>query len=725
MAILKTKKLAICIGLLLFSSFIIAVEPIPAETPRDGSFFIKLRTHTDACVFMNYSKGIIYAGIDYKSSGACQEGFDFWRYDALNRLSMKVDFEGHPGETMLCLTEQIEFNGRTWDFPAPNRWDYVIFKPCVTNDPRQQWRYVLGSQQSHDRLVNVASGHQVGEFEWTLATAKDPKTLYQYEIVRGLPWLTIKAAPDSYAYTLNLKWDLDDKLYSIFGDSYGALRYNPETTQISRTDKGVLYCLTSHLVGAPETIHKAYTSWDVCDDKYPASPIPLTQKWNVIGINTSTIKKNTGVPSLNLILISDKANGILRIKQAGEDWGKPYTYRLKYLAEDVAKIGYYVTSLFYDDGSHGDWRALTIGNAIQNLKSCPALGVRDSSQHSEFGPLLPTSFKLTKAWQTRLWSIVSATIDDGSYSYGACGTCSMESNEIILNFDNYQNDAPAAGVSGLLFDYQTEVGPVGEFIYHHPLITEDVNRANNMIFDLAKISNAFWDVGDYKKYNPVLNKIFANFEATNIMQPLYQGARLKSTLVESMRAPEGTPIPKPFTGPPLVKSNVVPSLQRLFTQPSGTVWRIDIFYQYYLPEIKHFDGLGHAFIMLKDNSGIHVIDVAIGPKKEKKTKYLKSIEKVYTNADELWEGYFVGGVWEGFDIRYIEIDAYQIERVNNDSAMSYFEVLLSRENCLNPKKDGARGFGTGKYDDVPPYINLCGDDGERCANHRYSNSCPK
>ena len=705
---------------------------VPAQDPNDGVFKINVYTGAKSCVYVRAYGEIIYPQIEYISASVCDERINAWRYDGLNRISLKALIVPDYGMlTDLCLTENLELNNGKWTLVDGNTWDYVHLRPCVTDDPRQQWRYEIGADEKKDRLINVASEHQLGENNWTLATANNPdKSLYSFKIPRAQDWLTTKAEARDYSHTLALKWFDNGTYYTDFGNSKGTLRYNPKTQQISRTDKLVLECLSSNLIGEPDSTHWAWTSWDICGDEYITGAVPKNEKWSVNSIHTLIDSDNVPLKSLYAVVLTDAEKNVLRIKTAGHNWGFPYTYRTKYVEEDKPAFDYHVTSIFFEDGSQSNWDTLAAGDKLRTLKTCPATGI-ETPQHTGFqfrnpplsGTLLPPGFVLTLGWMQRIFAIINSPYDEQqTHGVGICGTCMFQALEAIVNFERFQAQAPAAVTPGLLFySYTGTVSGLEQFTQLNPALHQRIEDADAVINDLGEMSDAW--IGDSPhRYVISAGQFYTSLAMQNVMQPILVGSRLQAELTESIRAPSSRPAPAPYILQVIVEADALPALNRMLQRPSGTVWIVSFTAGHVAQRSGRYRTSGHAYLLVRYDDGIGIINTNNDNQLTEDQYRTTVLEPHFSTAEALFAGMNSRDVFFGNtrSHHFYELDIFEVTRRLGEG--NYFETTLSRENCQNDTEGGAGGFGSGRYSQAPNHMNLCGDNGDRCVNYLYHSS---
>ena len=708
---------------------------IPADIPRDDPFEIKLRNSFTACVYANKfsaNGGTIYPMIDYWGASVCKRSFSQWRYDVLNRISTfkKVD---EAGFQHLCLTENTYFlkdpnGGGRWVFKSPKtNWDYLTLKPCTTNDPRQQWRYVQEEKKENDHLINVGSSHKIGENLWTLATAVDPikSYIYTFQIPRGQKWLDKKAEPKSFEITVKLAWEYDDKLYSIFGSSNGSLRYSPSSKQISYSSGTALYCLKSNLDDGSPSTRWAWATWVQCGDEYQSGTIPQKQQWTLNSIPTHALKKcsrGNSIATKFHVTVTDYQGNILRIKQAGEHWGEPYVYRSAWIAEDTSTASYYATSIFVAEGAISDWYNLAAGNKLRSLQYCPAPGLQPKSKQIRdlpvgFQNLLDPSFVLTDEWIRRLHQVVTTVYNP--VAFGICGDCMMHAVEMLLNFARFGNQAPLLTQPGLLYDPDSQISPATQFMANNPLLSGRINSNHATIMSLAR----GFDVFGGNIHSVDRERFFSYMLSHNSFTPLTSSARIV-TLQDpelSVRPPSSREPWEGFPASAISPSDMEPAMEELLAAPINTAWFVAYFLQHYTigEDLNLIPGerTGHTLLLIRHADGIGMLNTNLGSSFSLDS-YRRDVNQRYTDTTALFTRMREG---VGQQAMIYTLDMFRIVRPESGSM---YDQMISHQGCDNSTEGGAGGYGSGEYLPVPRRLNQCGD-GSRCVNAVFPNSQPQ
>lgn len=701
-------------------------DPKPADEPHDGVFKINITASHEGCIHVKPFEQIVYPQVDYINSAVCKTIKNRWRFDTYNRIS--IGYYSDIQYSMLtnyCLSEDLEVKNGKWVLAGGESWNYVKLLPCLIDDPRQQWRYEQDRlNPNNDKLVNIASGHKLGYAKWTLATAdKFDKYLYSFTVPREQKWLKTIAEPRDFSVTLALKWFWNGKYKSIWGYSYGTLRYNPETSQISRSDKRDLWCLTSKLVGKPETEHWNWTSWEICGDEYlDGEKVPKNQQWTIHSVHSPSSSTAAAIKANYVVTVNDADGNLLRIKPIGNNWGEPYTYRLKYLEKDKPTIEYAATSVFFEDGQYNNWETLAVGDALQTLKYCPAPGIKPEKCYKKksvrtpanHNTLLPGDFELTLAWIARIYAIVNSP-DSSSSSLGICGTCMFQATELLLNFMRFgSGGVPSATDRGLLWKNYNVAG-LDQFQSKSPAIFQVVNQQYENIVRIGITRNAWLG---FPVYDVANNIAFLDQAMRGAIDLFISGANLGMVLTEALRPPQSRPVVAPYISSTLIQADTTLAFQRLFVEPVGTVWLVST--STGEETSTRYMTSGHAFIMVRYTDGIGVMNTNVNDHWTQDEYRDQVLSPRVTTPQQLFtllsnqDIFFPGMLSSAF----YGLDFYRIDRMDTST---YVESTTTRQHCKNDTQGGAGGTGSGHYSAAPSGVTQCGT-GIRCANFLYKSN---
>lgn len=278
--------------------------------------------------------------------------------------------------------------------------------------------------------------------------------------------------------------------------------------------------------------------------------------------------------------------------------------------------------------------------------------------------------------------------------------------EILLNFDKFQNQAPSEGTSGLLFPSYTEPG-LRQFYDEYLDIYDKVTLSQDNIEYLQTINHGNYYI---QPYYPSANRLFTAMALQNVMQPLLSGARLQAVLTESPRPPAERSYSPPYTAPTLTQDDFKELANRMLQRPIGTVWFVSMAYGYIHQGRYHV--AAHGNLMMKYRDGIGLIQTNMP--EETLDEYKNILRHRAINHPQLFS---ILTTQFPQPNKFYEVDFFEIGRTVQP--MNFYDTSFSRQGCENTAQQGARGFGNGEPDDIPNRMNLCGNNGDRCASYLY------
>lgn len=408
-----------------------AYPPIPsvvqkrasAPEPQSIKTIIEGQLYCYQPIFSGGDGYVGLAGCDYEAS-----------YDVFYRISFNVN------KVHLCITAP---SGVT---QGGISWDYLRLRPCVINDPNQQWMVSDMSFHSLDKRFRIK------HFKDFLYISKNPKDYYDHSLSSEMTnWLKLVARPHNFGVQTTVAWDLWtlEKIYRYYlrddasvEDAY-PLYYNASTSHIASYDvsTGKKICLQSN---SRIVDNWNWASWVNCNDE------DATQEtsWESMFMD-----KDGGA-------LIDSNGHFLRVTRYGSQWGVPYTVSPTYMQTETQ---YSPTSLFVLDRDFIRWQDLVNGNYGNNLVFCPAPGISALKVQSH----LPPNFNLTEEWMRRLYLIASSS-GAGEFLVGVCGTCLLHSLQVIAELQHNYPRGPSP--LGYFFDAGMGVNPFISFYWRYPYL---------------------------------------------------------------------------------------------------------------------------------------------------------------------------------------------------------------------------------------------------------------
>ncbi|BDM65976.1 hypothetical protein NFHSH190041_34280 [Shewanella sp. NFH-SH190041] len=424
--------------LLLGGTSVTHASPYPQKVDKalDSNFEVELRNGYTYCVAPYLAKDNIYYAYETarKDSTDCI-GYD-WRYDVHGHISTVITTEGdQPDNFYLCMTDVASDDTSTYS--------YIQLKPCSVNNTRQIWKY----NETTKQMVNQHTGYRLQENNWYLATSAKSSNLYDLKVTGREIIFALVPAPFTLAYQFNFHYPFEGKSYTqILGKdgriSQGALRYDPQTRQISKVmPDGYQYCLRSNMLGT--TTDSEFVSFQRCPDSYGDGIVPNPLKWSI----TTSVSAQSHGRAFSLIIEDAKGNLFGVERSGGINIGTGYTIKPSAIASipDVFKPWY----VFQDGGEHYGRQTYVAGNYAGSLRPgiCPAPGVfKDAIDggNSTAALRLPGNFDLSR-WLRRLWLIASHPGGTSGQS-GVCGACLLHSIEMVLEMNRHGNNVPGDSV---------------------------------------------------------------------------------------------------------------------------------------------------------------------------------------------------------------------------------------------------------------------------------------
>ncbi|MFT4382832.1 DUF1561 family protein [Bartonella bacilliformis] len=408
------------------------------------------RTTGEYCYAPVFTKGDGYIYLNNCNSSTVKAA----RYDVFKRISWKIN------DIWLCMTAPSSVTGIGEQSTA--EWDYILLRPCVINDLNQQWIIDKNVIYTADKKFRVK------DYGWYAYITKDKTASYDHTLISAMTsWIDRVAMPGNMSFRTFIKWiyvtpsPLTFWSYYLQNDSSSAskvplpLYYNPENGHFAQyyPKYGSFYCMNSTQSSSQEW---NWVEWTPCTDKVTFGK--TSSYWDIYQLNG-----DEG-------LILDQNKNPLRVTRYGTHWGVPYTATPRYIMTETKESP---TSNFTLDYFTARWNRYVNGNLGETLDYCPAPGKKDTAHtsHIRTKRSLPTDFKLTEAWITRLWQIAVSTSYHGRDHIAFCGTCLLQTLQMLAELQTRYPNEPLPDGQGYFFNTQYLMNPFFSFRERFPVLT--------------------------------------------------------------------------------------------------------------------------------------------------------------------------------------------------------------------------------------------------------------
>ncbi|EYS95359.1 hypothetical protein H704_00796 [Bartonella bacilliformis Peru38] len=531
-----------------------SAAPVPQkkpDDPHDKSIHVKVHTGGEYCYAPAFVNGESYVYITYCSSASVK----FARYDLFKRVAWNVN------NVWLCMTAPSSVTGIGGQ--STEDWDYLLLRPCVINDPNQQWIIEGNAFYTADKKFRVK------DYKWYAYISKNKNDYYDHTLSMMDSWAKIIATPVNSNIKTFIGWKFvsGSSFSTYYITDYGSrsdvfdLYYNPDNGHIFRyfPSTGVLSCMTSQ---QSTSDNWNWVGWKFCDDT-------VSQTKDIGFWDISQLYGREG-PLL------DHQGNFLRVTQYGISWGSPYTVKPDYLKQDTQNSPKSEFLFAYD---FDRWGRYVNGNLGDTLVYCPAPGkkenvVQTSTSKTRSKRSLPPDFTLTDAWIRRLYDIARSSTVAGQEHIAFCGPCMLHTLQMLAELQEDNIGGPRQS-GGYFFDTYPDRDPFISFRQRFPELAERLQTTENYV-------NLPWRVGEdmYTRTSRVTRS------AALMLLPQYNWR--PSTMART-------------------REEMRRMLLNLWNAPSGTLWYISII----TSDRDSSNIIGHAQPILSTNQGLVLIPTNI------------------------------------------------------------------------------------------------------------------
>ncbi|KEG16813.1 DUF1561 family protein [Bartonella bacilliformis] len=438
------------------------VLPTPPQTPGDRAIRVKVHTGKEYCYTPTFVNGESYVYI-----GDCTYG-KVARYDLFQRVAWKID------GVWLCMTAPSSVTGIGEKSTAD--WDYILLRPCVINDPNQQWII------KKDAFYTANENFRVKDYKWYAYISKNPNDYYDHTLISTMNrWENIVATPVNINLKMSIGWNFASgpsfSRYYITDDGSKSdvfdLYYNPENGRIARyfPSSGAMSCMVSQQSSSDDW---DWVKWLLCNDKDT-----VTAKQDIASWDISLFARREGT-------LTDYKGNFLRVTQYGSSWGSPYTAKPDYLEKDTTNSP---KSNFIFSYDMERWYRYVNGNLGDTLAYCPAPGTKENIAKTRVKRSLPHDFELNDKWTQRLWEIAISTSSTGQEAIAFCGICMIQTMQMLAELQERYLGDPFQHSTGYFFNTQVGVDPFISFRARFPDLAERLQATMSYV-------NLPWHVGD-------------------------------------------------------------------------------------------------------------------------------------------------------------------------------------------------------------------------------------
>ncbi|EYS92513.1 hypothetical protein X471_00001 [Bartonella bacilliformis str. Heidi Mejia] len=422
--------------LTLHTSFAAPIPPQiiqkPPQEPGDRAIRVKVHTGKEYCYTPTFVNGESYVYI-----GDCNYG-KVARYDLFKRIAWKIN------GVWLCMTAPSSVTGIGEKSTA--KWDYILLRPCVINDPNQQWIIKDNAFYTADKKFRVK------DYKWYTYISKNPNDYYDHTLIPTMnQWEKIVATPVNINLKTFIGWNFASgprfSRYYITDDGSKSnvfdLYYNPENGRIARyfPSTGAMSCMVSQQSSSENW---DWVKWLLCNDKDTVTARQDIASWDI-----SLFARREGT-------LTDYKGNFLRVTQYGSSWGSPYTAKPDYLEKDTTNSP---KSNFIFSYDMERWYRYVNGNLGDTLAYCPAPGTKENVAKIRVKRSLPHDFHFTDQWKKRLWQIAVSSTPMGLETIGLCGPCMVQTMQILAELQERHQREPFQNGEGYFFNTQEGVDP--------------------------------------------------------------------------------------------------------------------------------------------------------------------------------------------------------------------------------------------------------------------------